>query len=95
MDACTILESPASVAQRVSAAAGVIAGKSAAKKQQERIETQDILKQTIATWAGKESEKGIGDREIHKKFYIENNLTISQAISQGTLLMKNLIEDLK
>lgn len=94
MDAATILESPASVAERVSAVAGAIAGKSAAKKQLERIDTQSKLKEVIANWAGRETANGLSDREIHKKFFIENDMTIAQAISQPTLQMKNLIEDL-
>lgn len=95
MDQATILESPVSMAQRVSAAAGIIAGKSAAKKQLHRIDVQNKLKETIALWAGQQSSVGLDDRTIHKMFYIENNQTINQALAMPVLQMENLIKDLE
>jgi DNA repair protein RadD len=95
MEAATILETPEHIANRVGAVAGVIAGKSAAKKQLERIKVQNELREVIAHWAGVEKSNGLKDREIHKKFFIENNMTISQSLAQPALQMKNLIEDLK
>lgn len=95
LEAKTILETPEQVAQRVTAAAGIIAGKSAAKKQKERIETQKELVDVIATWAGKLKAEGYSDSKIHATFYLEYNQTINQALSEPNLQMRNMIEELK
>lgn len=89
-----VLESPEEVSRRVTLAAGTIAGKSAFKKQVERIETQTKLKEAIALWAGQQKSLGLDDREIHKMFYIKFQMTILEAIGMKILDMKNLIEDI-
>lgn len=95
LEAKTVLETPDQVAQRVTAAAGIIAGKSAAKKQRERIETQKELVDVIATWAGKLKAEGYSDSKIHATFYLEYNQTINEALAEPNLQMRNMIEELK
>lgn len=95
MEAKTILESPDEVARRVSAAAGIYAGKKAAKNQMERIKTQKELINVIAEWAGKLKNQGYSDSKIHSEFYLEYGQTINEALSKPRLDMQNLIEDLK
>lgn len=76
------LEDPDSIAERVTAAAGPVAGKSARKRQIERIEMQKVLSQTIAEWAGiQKSLHGYSDRSIKKKFYNVFDETITVALS--------------
>ena len=76
------LEDPDSIAERVTKAAGPIAGKSARKKQLERIEMQKVLSQTIAEWAGIQKQMHrYSDRSIKKKFYNVFDETITVALS--------------
>jgi len=76
------LEDPDSIAERVTAAAGPVAGKGARKRQIERIEMQKVLSQTIAEWAGiQKSLHGYSDRSIKKKFYNVFDETITVALS--------------
>lgn len=76
------LEDPDSIAERVTAAAGAIAGKGARKRQIERIEMQKVLSQTIAEWAGIQKQMHhYSDRSIKKKFYNVFNETITVALS--------------
>jgi DNA repair protein RadD len=76
------LEDPDSIAERVTLAAGAVAGKGARKRQIERIEMQKALSQTIAEWAGiQKSLHGYSDRSIKKKFYNVFNETITVALS--------------
>lgn len=82
MEESVRLESPESLARRVTKAAGVPAGIKAAKNQQARIETQGHLVYVIASWAGKMKKQGFTDRQIHKKFYIEYGKTITMALSE-------------
>lgn len=90
----TYLESPENMSQRVTMAAGVPAGVRAMKNQAERIETQRELSEKIAEWAGRFKAKGYNDREINKKFYIEQGLTIYEALAQKNVDMKILLEEL-
>ena len=82
MQDATILESPESVAKRVGFAAGKPAMMKALKNQLERIETQKDLSEKIAQWAGAQRDSGLSDRSIHKKFYIDFEMTISEALAQ-------------
>lgn len=95
MENSTLLETPEHVAMRVSMAAGVIAGKSAAKHQRERIEVQSKLKEVIATWAGKKRDSGQSDRAIHKEFYLTYDMTIAQSLAEPKAEMKELIEEIE
>lgn len=76
----TELESPGSVAARVSLAAGPIAAKGVANRQAEKIAAQADLKEAIAQWAAIERLKGFDDREIYKKFYLTTGLDVLSAL---------------
>ena len=89
------LEDPDAIAERVTKAAGVIAGKSARKKQMERIEMQKTLAQTIAEWAGVQKHHGYSDRSIKKKFYLEFNETITVALSLPRAEMEQMNNEIR
>jgi DNA repair protein RadD len=89
------LDSPEVVAKRVSLAAGVPAGKKAFKDQMARIETQKDLVHVVAKWAGVHKAHGYSDRQIHKKFYLEHDYTISEALAQPRAEMLETIDRLK
>lgn len=78
----TVLESPESVAKRVGHVAGKPAGIKAMKNQIERIETQKELSQQVALWAGHQRHEGLSDRQIHKKFFLLFDKTITQALAE-------------
>lgn len=89
------LEDPGSVAHRVSKVAGKAAGIKAAKAQQERIETQKLLVETIAKWAGRFKRDGWGDRQINKHFYLTYGRSITEVLGETKALMLDTIEELK
>lgn len=76
----TELESPGSIAARVSVVAGPIAAKGVANRQAEKISAQSELKESIAQWAAIERLKGYSDREIHKKFYLTTGSDVLSAL---------------
>lgn len=75
------LENPYDVEERVKRTAGEYAGKAARKKQQERIEKQKELAETIAKWAGREKTYGFTDRQIKKRFMMKFSEGITVALS--------------
>lgn len=75
------LENPFDVEERVKRTAGEYAGKAARKKQQERIEMQKTLAETIARWAGREKRNGFTDRQIKKRFMMKFSEGITVALS--------------
>ena len=89
------LEDPASVAKRVSRAAGGDAGIKAMKNQIERIKVQKELIEVIAQWAGMMRRSGYTDRQIHKKFFLSRDMTITEALAQKREEMLNSIEEIK
>lgn len=92
----TYLESPGDIAKRVGNAINAAAGLRAAQNQKERIATQKQLAEAIALWAGKYKSKwGYSDRQIHKKFYLEHNMTITEALGQPKAEMLNTMENLE
>lgn len=96
MEKETQLETPESVAKRVSIAAGGPAGIKAMKNQVERIKTQKKLSEVIAMYAGRQrTSYGLGDRAIHKKFYISFGMTITTALSEPKADMSHTIEKLE
>jgi len=96
LEAGAQLEDPGRVGQRVSKAAGGAAGLKAVKNQAERINTQKELAEAIATWAGiLKTYYGYTDRQIHKKFYIHHDQTITEALGEPKKDMETLIEQLK
>lgn len=95
MEKASNLEDPANVARRVSNVAGAAAGLKAMEAQKQRIATQAELVQVIAAWAGYWKNQRLGDRQLNKKFYLENDMTITQALSEPREDMLRTIEDLQ
>lgn len=89
------LEDPASVAQRVSRAAGHNAAIAQMRAQQERIETQKKLVDVIAQWAGIQKRHGYSDRSIHKIFYLQYDKSIIYALSEPRAAMQDMIDTLE
>lgn len=90
------LENPYDLEERVRRTAGDLAGKSARKKQQERIDTQKLLAETIALWAGRQkTEFKLTDRQMKKKFFVTFNMSITFALSQVKAEMLETIELVK
>lgn len=89
------LEDPGKIAKKVTAAVNAAAGISAMKNQVERIQTQAELVQSIARWAGhmKHVYK-YTDRQIHKKFYLYHNQTITEALGEPKVNMEHTISQL-
>jgi len=85
-----VLESPEEISERVAMAAGTAAGISVGRKQQERIDMQKQLAQTISVWAGKMKHFGYTDRQIHKKFFLTYDMSITGALSLKTKEMKSI-----
>jgi len=95
LEARSQLEAPARVAKRVSDAVDGAAGLRAMKNQMERIETQKKLVQSIAQWAGKmKNYYGYTDRQIHKKFYLEHEQTITEVLGESKADMEDTINEL-
>ncbi len=82
LEAATQLQDPAVVGKRAGFAAGPGAAQSAMKNQIARIETQKELVNTVAKWAGVMRHHGYTDRMIHKRHWLEYEMTISEALSQ-------------
>lgn len=76
----TVLETPASIAQRVAMAAGQYAGMAAAKRQGEKFAAHEELRDTLAQWAGVERARGFSDREIQRKFFHVTGMDVLTAL---------------
>jgi DNA repair protein RadD len=92
----SVLEDPAAIAQRVSNAVNAAAGLNAMKNQQLRIVAQNQLREAIAQWAGhmKQSYR-YSDRQIHKKFYLHHNKTITEALGEPKVDMEDTMRQLQ
>lgn len=89
------LEDPGRVGQRVTAAVGAAAGLRAMKAQKERIEMQKTLSEGIANWAGwMKTKYHYTDRQIHKKFYLIHNKTITEALGEPREQMQSTLDSL-
>lgn len=95
MRRAVVLESPQDAANRVGYAAGAVAGKAAANRQRERIDSQDALKQSIALWAGHRRAEGLTDREIHKAFYLAHGVDVLTALTGKRADMDKLREKIR
>lgn len=77
------LEDPGRIAERVGKAVNAPAALRAMKNQQERIVTQKVLAEAIAKWAGKYKIRyRYTDRQIHKKFYLMYEQTITEVLGE-------------
>lgn len=95
MESRTVLEDPASIAQRVAFKVNPNAGVAAMKRQQERIAAQQDLVKAIANWAGERKQYyGYSDRQIHKRFYLEQGKTITEALGEEKAKMIKTMESL-
>ena len=91
----THLEDPGTLSARVAAVAGAAAGLRAMKNQQERMQTQRQLAEAIANWAGyMKKYQGFTDRQIHKKFFLLHNKTITEALAEPKEQMLYTMESL-
>lgn len=79
--AAMTLEAPADVADRVTRAAGGIAGKGAGNRQIERIQAQQALRGAIEQWAGIRRHEGDEDRAAHRRFYLTTGMTVLDALA--------------
>jgi len=96
LEAQTYLEDPAETARRVGQAAGGAAGLKAMKNQRERIDKQNELSSAIARWAGVlKNRYGYTDRNIHKRFYMSQGMTITEALAEPKADMQNTIFQLE
>lgn len=81
MRQATIMETPASIAERRAAASGnKYTGKRAINEQLEKIEAHQRLKDTIAQWAGVERARGFSDQEIYRRFYLTTGCDVLTAL---------------
>lgn len=74
------LESPASMAQRVGASAGELAGKGALNRQMEKHHAQQRLFDAIAQWAGIQRAMGRSDGESYRRFYLVTGMDVMSAL---------------
>lgn len=95
LEAHTVLESPADIAQRITRAHGEGAGRRAMQNQIERIQTQDALIKTIAIWAGKMQAYGYTNRQINKSFFLEYDITITEILALPKADMLKWIDELE
>lgn len=79
MQAATVLESPADIAERVAFVAGRVAGLGAANRQIERHGAQERLRAVIEQWAGCERAKGRSDAETYRRFYLTTGFDVITA----------------
>lgn len=80
MRQATVLESAASVADRVAVKAGEFAAKGVANRQIEKIQEHGRLVDAINQWAGVERAKGYSDNEIQRKFYLTLGVDVLTAL---------------
>lgn len=84
------LESPASMMERVTFAAGEAAGKHAFNRQVERFGARDDLAEAIAIWAGVQRFKGRSDSDIHRRFYLTTGIDMATAMGGKKVDMEEL-----
>lgn len=92
MRAALVLESPASVAERVGAAAGDAAGKGAANHAMARHQMQTRLKGAIEQWGGIQRYKGRSDQEAYRRFYLTLGVDVLTALTLPRADMEKLAE---
>lgn len=90
MRAAIDLESPASVGERVSFAAGAMAGKFHINAQIERIQMQNQLREAIAHWAGQQRAIGRADQESYRRFYLTLGVDVLTAMTLPRADMEKL-----
>lgn len=81
MRAAIELESPASVAQRVSFQSGIQNPNDILGKQSAKIAAQSRLRDTIEQWAGIQRHLGRDDRESYKRFFHSTGMDVLTALA--------------
>lgn len=92
MRAAAVLESPASVQERVERAAGPLAGKAGYNRAVERHEAQQRLSASIAQWAGIQRAKGRPDAQSYRRFYLTTGVDVLTALTGSRAEMEKLAE---
>lgn len=88
----TVLESPASVAERVGFVAGPLAAKGAANAAMARHAAQERLRNAIAQWAGVQRSLGRPDQQSYRRFYIATGVDVLTALTGKRDEMDNLAQ---
>ena len=88
----TVLESPASVAERVGFAAGPLAAKGAANAAMARHAAQDRLRNAIAQWAGVQRALDRPDQQSYRRFYLATGVDVLTALTGKRDEMDKLAE---
>lgn len=86
----TVLESPASMGQRVADAAGPLAGKGALNRQIERHGAQQRLSAAIAQWAGIQRWLGRSDNESFRRFYLTLGIDVLSSLALPRIDMDSM-----
>lgn len=81
MRAATVLEAPASVGERVTMAAGPLAGKAAVNRSMERHAAQQRLSNTIAQWAAIQRDMGRPDAQTYRRFFLTTGVDVLTALT--------------
>jgi hypothetical protein len=61
----------------------------------EKLTAHELLRETIATWAGYEKHAGLTDAEIYRKFYITFNTDVFSSQTLNKKETETLIEKIK
>lgn len=81
MRKATVLESPASMGERVAAVAGGAAGMAAMNRQMEKHAAQQRLSAALAQWAGVQMAKGRDFAESYRRFYLTTGMDVMTALA--------------
>lgn len=81
MRAATVLETPASVSERVAFAAGPIAGAGAANRAIEKHQAQTRLSDAFAQWAAIQRAKGRDDQQSYRRIYLSLGVDMLTALA--------------
>lgn len=92
MRAAMVLESPASVAQRVGAVAGSQAATYHMNHQMERHGAQERLRDAIDQWAGVQRAMGRDDQQSYRRFYLTAGVDVLTAQTLPRADMDNLAD---
>jgi len=92
MRQATVLESPASAAERAGAAAGPAAHGGALNRQMERHHSQQRLTAAINQWAGIQRAKGRSDQESYKRFYLTLGVDVLSALAAPRVDMDKMAD---
>lgn len=93
--AATELESPAALQDRVTAAAGPIAGKAAWNRQHEKFAARERLDHAVAQWAAIRRSGGEDDRSIHRRLYLAMGASLLEMQAADRKDMENYAQTIE